>query len=82
MQVFSELALIVTDDYTPAAREWFALRDVFHFVDIVCCCAVLFPIVWRIRHLREAASTDGKAERCAQRQLHAPCCAHCNAALA
>ena len=32
-----------------------------HLVDIVCCCAILFPIVWSIRHLRQAATADGKA---------------------
>lgn len=37
-------------------------RDVLHLVDIVCCCAILFPIVWSIRHLRQAAAADGKAE--------------------
>ena len=31
-------------------------------MDIVCCCAILFPIVWSIRHLRQAAGADGKAE--------------------
>lgn len=34
--------------------------DVFHLVDIICCCAILFPIVWSIKHLREASQTDGK----------------------
>jgi Lung seven transmembrane receptor len=32
-------------------------------VDIICCCAILFPIVWSIKHLREASQTDGKAAR-------------------
>ena len=36
-------------------------RDILHLVDIICCCAILFPIVWQIRHLRRAAGTDGKA---------------------
>ncbi|XP_020871398.1 uncharacterized protein LOC9298233 [Arabidopsis lyrata subsp. lyrata] len=31
--------------------------------DIVCCCAILFPIVWSIRSLRETSKTDGKAAR-------------------
>ena len=37
--------------------------NILHLVDIVCCCAILFPIVWSIKHLREASQTDGKAAR-------------------
>ncbi|CAN0098608.1 unnamed protein product, partial [Phaeothamnion confervicola] len=37
-------------------------RNILHVVDIVCCAAILFPIVWSIRHLRQAVQTDGKAE--------------------
>ena len=35
-------------------------RDLLHLLDIACCCAILFPIVWSIKHLRDAAGTDGK----------------------
>lgn len=45
------------------AQGWFTWRDIFHLLDIICCCAILFPIVWSIKHLREAANTDGKAAR-------------------
>lgn len=60
----AEVAIIIMDEFTPAKRSWFAWRDMMHFMDIACCAAILFPIVWRIKHLREAAQTDGKAERC------------------
>ena len=40
-----------------------ALRGIMRQVDIICCCAILFPIVWSIKHLREASQTDGKAAR-------------------
>lgn len=64
MQVLTDVAIVVIDELTPASPSWFQWRDLMHFVDIICCCAVLFPIAWRIRHLHEASATDGKAERC------------------
>ncbi|GAB4816676.1 hypothetical protein N2152v2_003722 [Parachlorella kessleri] len=63
LQVFANVAIVVLDEYTPAAESWFTWRDILHLVDIVCCCAILFPIVWSIKHLRDASETDGKAAR-------------------
>lgn len=63
LQVFAEVAIIILDENSPATQNWFTWRDVFHVVDIICCCAILFPIVWSIQHLKEAAETDGKAAR-------------------
>jgi hypothetical protein len=63
LQVFANVAIVVTDEVSPSKSEWFTWRDVFHLVDIICCCAILFPIVWSIKHLREASQTDGKAAR-------------------
>ena len=37
-------------------------KDVFRIVDILCCGAILIPIIWSIKHLREAAQIDGKGE--------------------
>lgn len=33
----------------------------FILVDLICCGAILFPVVWSIRHLEEAARTSDKA---------------------
>ncbi len=63
MQVFANVAIVITEEEAPSTKDWFTWRDVFHLVDIICCCAVLFPIVWSIKHLREASQTDGKAAR-------------------
>lgn len=63
LQVISDIAQIVLNEETPITRGYFAWNDLFHLVDIICCCAVLFPIVWSIKHHREAASIDGKAAR-------------------
>ncbi|MEW5299527.1 MAG: hypothetical protein WDW36_002536 [Sanguina aurantia] len=63
LQVFANIAIVITEEESPAVKDWFTWRDVFHLVDIICCCAILFPIVWSIKHLREASQTDGKAAR-------------------
>ncbi len=35
-------------------------RQLFFLVDLLCCGAILFPIVWSIRHLERACNSDGK----------------------
>ncbi|KAF8073245.1 CAND7 [Scenedesmus sp. PABB004] len=67
LQVFAEVAIIVTGEQSPSIRDWAAWVNVLHLVDILCCCAILFPIVWSIKRLREAAETDGKAARALER---------------
>lgn len=64
LQVIANISIVIMDEVSPARRSWLTWRDTMHLLDIVCCCAVLFPIVWRIKHLRDAAQTDGKAARC------------------
>lgn len=63
LQVFANIATVVLDESSPATKGWFTWRDIFHLLDIICCCAILFPIVWSIKHLRDAAQTDGKVRR-------------------
>jgi hypothetical protein len=63
LQVLANVADIILQEQGPAVKGWFTWRDIFHLLDIVCCCAILFPIVWSIKHLREAAHSDGKAAR-------------------
>jgi hypothetical protein len=63
LQVFAEIAIVITGEESPSIRDWATWVNILHFVDILCCCAILFPIVWSIKHLREASETDGKAAR-------------------
>lgn len=63
LQVFANIAFIVYDEAGPSTKDFFTWKQVFLLLDIICCCAVLFPIVWSIKHLREASHTDGKAAR-------------------
>lgn len=61
LQVVANIAQVVIDETGPFGHDWVTWKQVFLLVDVVCCCAVLFPIVWSIKNLREAARTDGKA---------------------
>jgi G protein-coupled receptor 107 len=61
LQVVANIAQVVIDESGPFASDWLTWKQVFLLVDVICCCAILFPIVWSIKNLREAARSDGKA---------------------
>lgn len=61
LQVVANIAQVVIDETGPYGQDWVTWKQIFLLVDVICCCAVLFPIVWSIKNLREAARTDGKA---------------------
>ncbi|KAL6972160.1 hypothetical protein U1Q18_031848 [Sarracenia purpurea var. burkii] len=61
LQVIANVAQVVIDETGPYGQDSYTWKQVFLLVDVICCCAVLFPIVWSIKNLREAARTDGKA---------------------
>ena len=62
LQVINQIALMVIEEMAPGSVAFLQWRDVLHVVDIVCCCMILFPIVWQIRQLQLTAAVDGKAE--------------------
>ncbi|KAG4172774.1 hypothetical protein ERO13_A11G018400v2 [Gossypium hirsutum] len=61
LQVVANIAQVVIDEASPFGQDRATWKQLFLLVDVICCCAVLFPIVWSIKNLREAARTDGKA---------------------
>ncbi|CAI0471680.1 unnamed protein product [Linum tenue] len=63
LQVLANVASVVIGETGPFIRDWVTWNQVFLLVDIICCCAIIFPIVWSIRSLRETSKTDGKAAR-------------------
>ncbi|GLJ47639.1 hypothetical protein SUGI_1006410 [Cryptomeria japonica] len=63
LQVLANIAAVVIDEAGPSIQGWVTWKQLFLLLDVICCCAVLFPIIWSIKHLREAAQTDGKAAR-------------------
>jgi len=67
LQVFDHIALIVLEETAPGSQGWLTWRDLLHLVDIMCCCAVLFPIIWSIKKLRE--TSEGAGGRAALKNL-------------
>ncbi|GLG94300.1 hypothetical protein R5R35_002229 [Gryllus longicercus] len=61
LQVLANVAEIIIEESEEGTVEHHTWRDVFILVDLICCGAILFPVVWSIRHLQEASHTDGKA---------------------
>ena len=63
LQVLVNIALIFLEEESPGARSWMSWRTTFYFLDMLCCVATLFPIVWSIRSLKEANEHLDKAIR-------------------
>ncbi|XP_031092630.1 protein CANDIDATE G-PROTEIN COUPLED RECEPTOR 7-like [Ipomoea triloba] len=63
LQVLANIASVVIGETGPFIKDWVTWNQVFLIIDIICCCAIIFPIVWSIRSLRETSKTDGKAAR-------------------
>jgi hypothetical protein len=61
LQVISNVAYIIIEESEEgeARHNWW--KEIFILVDLVCCGAILFPVVWSIRHLQDSSRTDGKA---------------------
>ncbi|KAL5277888.1 GPR107 family protein [Megaselia abdita] len=61
LQVLANIAEIIIAESEEGDVEHGTWREIFILVDLLCCGAILFPVVWSIRHLHEASATDGKA---------------------
>ncbi|XP_018538005.1 protein GPR108 [Lates calcarifer] len=61
LQVLANVAYIIIESTEEGTSEYYLWKEILFLVDLICCGAILFPVVWSIRHLQEASSTDGKA---------------------
>ncbi|XP_038152494.1 protein GPR108-like isoform X3 [Cyprinodon tularosa] len=61
LQVLANVAFIIIESTEEGTSEYYLWKEILFLVDLICCGAILFPVVWSIRHLQEASSTDGKA---------------------
>ncbi|CAH8644047.1 unnamed protein product [Schistosoma intercalatum] len=61
LQVLANIATIIIEESEAGAARYATWKEIFIFVDLACCGAILFPVVWSIRLLKAASQTDGKA---------------------
>ncbi|KAG5313714.1 GP107 protein, partial [Acromyrmex insinuator] len=61
LQVLANVAEIIIEESDVGNLRRETSRDMFILIDLVCCGAILFPVVWSIRHLEEVARTNDKA---------------------
>ncbi len=61
LQVISNVAYIIIEESEEGEVRHNWWKEIFILVDLVCCGAILFPVVWSIRHLQDSSRTDGKA---------------------
>ncbi|XP_006896414.1 PREDICTED: protein GPR108 isoform X2 [Elephantulus edwardii] len=60
LQVLANVAYIVIESSEEGSSDYGVWKEVLFLVDLICCGAILFPVVWSIRHLQDASGTDGK----------------------
>jgi hypothetical protein len=53
LQVINNIAIIVLTQRTEGEQSFDRWTAILHMVDILCCCAVLIPIVWHVNTLEK-----------------------------
>lgn len=61
LQVLENVIKVIIEESEEGDVEHRTWLDVFMLIDLLCCGAILFPVVWSIRYLQEASQIDGKA---------------------
>jgi hypothetical protein len=63
LQIGVNVALAVLDESSEGNKSWSRYRDGLRMFDIACCCAILLPVVWSIKSLKDAEMSEGKRNR-------------------
>lgn len=61
IQVLVNVCIAIIEETSEGNKYWSTWLDLFHVLDIICCCLNLLPIVWSIKNLRDTVGQDGKA---------------------
>jgi NADH:ubiquinone oxidoreductase subunit 3 (subunit A) len=58
LQVINNIAIIVVSNETEGEKGFSQWNGILHIVDILCCCAVLVPIVWQVNELEKSTGME------------------------
>jgi hypothetical protein len=61
LQIIDNIIMAIIEESEFGEKRYFFWAELFMFIDLVCCIALMLPIISSIRHLEEASRTDGKA---------------------
>ncbi|XP_033108406.1 protein GPR107-like [Anneissia japonica] len=62
LQVLANVAYIITDTSEEGKSDYITWKSIFLLVDVLCCGAILYPVIWSIRHLQDASHINGKEQ--------------------
>ncbi|EED96480.1 predicted protein, partial [Thalassiosira pseudonana CCMP1335] len=62
LQIIDNIAVAILTQETEGERLYEDWSAVLHFVDILCCCAVLVPIVWQVNSLEKSSEVPASVE--------------------
>lgn len=58
LQIINNIAIVVLSQEVEGETSYQAWTALLHVVDILCCCAVLFPVVWQVNALEKSLGLD------------------------
>jgi G protein-coupled receptor 107 len=62
LQVANNIAILALSTETKGESTYASWTFILHVVDIVCCCAVLVPIVWQVSQLEKSIGLEDTDE--------------------
>lgn len=62
LQILAVVAQIFLEEKEESDAVYVTWKQICFIVDLLCCGAIIIPIVWSIRHIEQSARTDGKAQ--------------------